>query len=411
MATSRLPFLYPNLLRSVKSCEPSTYRSIRYPPRCASVGLHTSQPYEQETVHQRYGPAAEPRMQPPPWPKDKSGSPPSKNPPKEVTKKESERDKEQSSSSSAAQSQEPTTSNQQQISQPEDKSSAPVISSPTNVAAELGTQGGPGNNYSDRSEAASSAESESAAAAQNPGSDSSADPLESIFRMPPPGKASESSESESSSPGSSSAESEQQKPPHISPPAYVHHFDTYTLVKELGKGGFTEEQSVQIMKGIRGLLADNLTMARDGLYSKSDFENETYLFRAACSELRNSLQTSRNAEIQAQRSRRAQLQHEADILSQRMNQELTGLNDNLKEMFNDQKIWTRESQRSLDTALQELNYQITVSLHSDGRSEVESLRWILTRRAALAIGISAGELLPFFCRGIFHYHALLFGRI
>ena len=64
-------------------------------------------------------------------------------------------------------------------------------------------------------------------------------------------------------------------------------------------------------------------------------------------------------------------------------------------MFNDQKIWTKELQRSLDTALQELNYQITVSLNSDGKSEVEGLRWILTRRAAIAIATSAGKFDPF----------------
>lgn len=39
--------------------------------------------------------------------------------------------------------------------------------------------------------------------------------------------------------------------------------------------------------------------------------------------------------------------------------------------------------------IQELNYKITVALNSDARSEIESLRWILTRRAAIAIGVSA----------------------
>jgi len=39
--------------------------------------------------------------------------------------------------------------------------------------------------------------------------------------------------------------------------------------------------------------------------------------------------------------------------------------------------------------IQELNYKITVALNSDARSEVEGLRWILTRRAAAAIIIAA----------------------
>lgn len=146
------------------------------------------------------------------------------------------------------------------------------------------------------------------------------------------------------------------------------------------------------MKAIRSILADNLELARASLTSKSDVENEQYLFKAACSELQQSLQTARNAEIQRQRSSRTQLQHEVDILSQRLNQELTGLKDDLKGMFNDHKMTTRELMRSLDTAIQELNYKITVNLNSDGKSEVEGLRWILTRRAASAVATSAGRI-------------------
>lgn len=39
--------------------------------------------------------------------------------------------------------------------------------------------------------------------------------------------------------------------------------------------------------------------------------------------------------------------------------------------------------------IQELNYKITIALNSDARSEIEGLRWVLTRRAAIAIGVSA----------------------
>lgn len=41
--------------------------------------------------------------------------------------------------------------------------------------------------------------------------------------------------------------------------------------------------------------------------------------------------------------------------------------------------------------IQELNYKITVLLNSDAKSEVEGLRWVLTRRAAIAIASMAGE--------------------
>lgn len=39
--------------------------------------------------------------------------------------------------------------------------------------------------------------------------------------------------------------------------------------------------------------------------------------------------------------------------------------------------------------IQELNYRITINLASDARSAVESLRWMLVRRAAITIALSA----------------------
>lgn len=339
-------------------------------------------------MHQRYGQASDPDSYTLPLSKDKPIPPPSESTPKEGSKPETSQDSHPKSSS--AQSQDSTSANTKQSSPSDDVASAASASeSPTNIGAELSSQKA---RDEPSSKAAPAAESEEALQKQL--IDLSADHLGSIFQVPEgEAKSSDSkySSSSSSSSDSSSSGSEHPKPPHISSPSYIHHFDTYGLVKDLGKGGFTDQQSIQMMKAIRDLLADNLIVAKKGLYSISDFENENYLFRAACSELRNSLQTSRNADIQAQRSRRAQLQHESDILSQRLNQELTGLNDNLKEMFNEQKIWTRELQRAVDTNIQELNYKITVSLHSDGRSTVEGLRWILTRRAVMAIATSACE--------------------
>ncbi len=63
-----------------------------------------------------------------------------------------------------------------------------------------------------------------------------------------------------------------EKPPHLEAPPYVHNFDTYTLVRDLEKGGFSAEQAITIMKSVRGLLAVNMDLARDGLVSKTDAE-------------------------------------------------------------------------------------------------------------------------------------------
>ncbi|QVM12641.1 hypothetical protein D8B26_007260 [Coccidioides posadasii str. Silveira] len=397
MATPRLPFLYPNLLRSVRSCEPTTHRSIRFPPAQRSVGFHSGPACEQQTYQQRYGPAAEPHLRPPPWSTGKGDILPPDN---SATKGEKQVNGSAQAQGSKGSSKQPGSSVPGTIasslpSSSSSSSSSDAVSVSSNVlSSELPTQG---KVDGDAGPADSEATAE-ASAQKDTDHDPDVDSLGSVFQMPDAASMASSSSSSSSPPAEStslthSPGSESNRPPHLSPPPYVHHFDTYSLVKDLGNGGFTDKQSVIIMKAIRGILADNLEVARNGLMSKSDFENETYLFRAACSELRNSIQTSRNAEIQAQRAQRAQLQHEVDILTQKMTQELSGLNDSLKEMFNDQKISTKELQRSQDTGIQELNYQITVSLNSDGKRVVESLRWILTRRAAVAIATSASMII------------------
>ena len=46
-----------------------------------------------------------------------------------------------------------------------------------------------------------------------------------------------------------------------------------------------------------------------------------------------------------------------------------------------------------ESSIQELNYKITVALNSESKSEVEGLRWLITRRAVLAIVCMAGMVL------------------
>ncbi|KAE8372828.1 hypothetical protein BDV26DRAFT_273300 [Aspergillus bertholletiae] len=382
MATPRLPFLYPNLMRTVRSCEPATHRSVRIPSRNGHAPFHTTRRWAQETYHRRYGPAAEANLPPPsrpkselnqpqvpqPAPKD-TNSPPNTAPPEKLPPQDTKSNTPEVSSQAKDQ-ETPEPSDKKQSDEPslheepasESHDVEPLSASPTENAEE------PHEELHDMRDE----------------SPNRPDPLDDVLHMPSP-----------SSYLMPSGTAPSETKPHLTPPPYIHHFDTFSLVRDLTKGGFTEDQSVTIMKAVRNILHNNLDMARQNLTSKSDVENESYLFKAACSELQSSLQTARNSEMQRQRASRTQLQHEADILSQRTNQELAGLKDDIKAMFNDHNMTMREQQRSTDTSVQELNYKITVSLNSDGKSEIEGLRWILTRRAAFAIAASAFMIISF----------------
>ncbi|PHH74766.1 hypothetical protein CDD83_4498 [Cordyceps sp. RAO-2017] len=180
-------------------------------------------------------------------------------------------------------------------------------------------------------------------------------------------------------------ERESAQHPSMSPPPYVHHFDSYSLVKQLQEGGYSQEQATTAMKAIRTLLAQNLDVAQQSLVSKSDVENETYLFTAACSELSAEIKNNRRLRDEQMRQQRTHLQHEVDILTQSLNQELLTLTDNVRGMFNDRKMTVREEHKAVESAIQKINYKMSILLSSDCKSEIEGVRWILIRRSVLGI--------------------------
>lgn len=85
------------------------------------------------------------------------------------------------------------------------------------------------------------------------------------------------------------------------------------------------------------------------------------------------------------RGERTLLQHEVDILAQRITADTGNLKDELKGMFDDRKMAVRMERREVDNKIQELNYRITSHLNSEVRTEAEGLRWVLVRRAVTAL--------------------------
>ena len=75
------------------------------------------------------------------------------------------------------------------------------------------------------------------------------------------------------------------------------------------------------------------------------------MFRAACSELKTEVQNIRRVNDETMRRERTLLQHEVDILNQKLNQELLTLKDELKGMFDDRKMTVRTEQRAMESGV------------------------------------------------------------
>ena len=226
-----------------------------YPKRCnrrptdQRAGISTSANHRHETYAQRYGTAAEPQPAPPPG----SSMPPKPQDEKSLadaiekevkapTKQESQK-KPAASASSAGSPEPPKQPAKDKKNNNRDEAINTTLRDPSKRAREL--------------DASESHPAQTADAVKSSEIAKKSKPLETVLEMGPPVE----------------EKPDEHKAPHLQAPPYVHHFDTFTLVKDLERGGFSEDQSVTIMKAVRGLLAVNLDVAKESLVSKSDVEN------------------------------------------------------------------------------------------------------------------------------------------
>ncbi|KAK3670931.1 hypothetical protein LTR78_009209 [Recurvomyces mirabilis] len=365
MAAPRLPFLWPMLYRAAESQSPEI-RIVRAAARYRAYHA-TPRRKQQETVGQRYGPANEP----PPHLGGGKGLGPSVKQYTEAQPKlpkigqELQKDGEQEVKHEQAETVEMETADRLEPATVDGATARPPRGDPMLDAADPSkVEEGAPNQYGDK-------------------------PIKSLLdSVPNPAKAQQTPSKSEELPGHRFDEhSPPIKAPHIEAPRYVHHFDTFGLVKRLEDSGWTNEHAITAMKAVRLNLADNMELAKEALVSKSMIENESCLFKAACAELKTEVTARRQAEQEKMRTERTQLQHEVDILSQRVGQEAGVLKDDLKGMFDDRKMATRNEQRHMEAKIQQLNYKITVELQADARSDVEGLRWVLTRRLIMFLGV------------------------
>ncbi|KAG2180045.1 hypothetical protein INT43_003832 [Umbelopsis isabellina] len=153
-----------------------------------------------------------------------------------------------------------------------------------------------------------------------------------------------------------------------------HHFDTYKLLRSLEHQGFTRGQAEVIMKGIKFKLRQSTASLRQTMLTTSDLENETYLFKAALTELRTEVQVLRRNDTQTLQSEASLITREVDALAQRLSEDIGNMKSEISLDMNNRKNDVREEQKAIDMRIQEINNKFTISL-GDVRTDLEAVRW------------------------------------
>lgn len=162
-------------------------------------------------------------------------------------------------------------------------------------------------------------------------------------------------------------------------------FDSHAVFKEFQKAGFTDRQSMALMKYNYVILESKLKWLHSNYSPKVDLENEAYLFHAAHSELLFETTNSREKSLMDLTNAMIILKRAFNSLEDESSAQIKLNDDIIKMEINQFKHENNLHQRLLNLKNSDLNSRILSEIVSGLKSEIESFRWELTRAGILCI--------------------------
>ncbi|KAJ2793159.1 hypothetical protein H4S07_007139 [Coemansia furcata] len=124
------------------------------------------------------------------------------------------------------------------------------------------------------------------------------------------------------------------------------------------------------------------------MLTKSDLENDAYLFRAALAELRVEMQMTRKSEQSLLESQAAGISREIESLFQRTNDQIANLRSDIEIEMNNHKHDTRLAMKGMDMELHELatKYQMRMG---EMKTDIEAVKLGSIRRGLITVVLTA----------------------
>lgn len=166
-------------------------------------------------------------------------------------------------------------------------------------------------------------------------------------------------------------------------------FDSYQVVQDFQSSGFTEEESLLLMKYTYLKLKEKLEWLNQTYAPKVEMENEAYLFEAAHSELMFEVTNSREISLMNLTNGMIILKRAFNNLEDETSGQIKLNDDIIKMELNQFKHENNLHQKSLNLKNSDLNSRIVSDMVSGLKSEIEKFRWQITRAGIVSIMLMA----------------------
>ena len=168
--------------------------------------------------------------------------------------------------------------------------------------------------------------------------------------------------------------------PQGSPRFDRHDFDTQKIAKMLETNGdFTRKQSVILMLLIRSHVQNLVTTLQRNMLSRQDLDNESYLFKAALSELRTESQILQRNDASTLRAEQETVSRDLNSLENRIKEEVGLLKSDIQIDFNTRKFEVSQDHKTTELRIREVNDKAIIILNKI-RTEMEAMKMTVITR-------------------------------
>ncbi|KAJ2487528.1 hypothetical protein IWW37_005207 [Coemansia sp. RSA 2050] len=160
------------------------------------------------------------------------------------------------------------------------------------------------------------------------------------------------------------------------------------MVNGLIQSGFTRGQATAVMAMVRGRVEARVGDVRGAMLTKSDLENDAYLFRAALQELRMEMQMTRKNDQSLLESQSAGVSREIESLFQKTNDQIANLRSDITIEVNNHRHDSGLVMKGMDMELHELatKYQM---LMGEMKTDIEAIKLGSIRRGLITVVLTA----------------------
>lgn len=161
--------------------------------------------------------------------------------------------------------------------------------------------------------------------------------------------------------------------------------NTYAVYTELVDAGFSPQEANSVLDLVITQLNQKLRTLVDKHTTLGEAENEQYLFESALEELRVDIAYSRQEHINELLSLINILERDFHVILNELDSSFISMRNDSQVAINDQKSENTLMLKRIILKIQETNHKITTELNLPIKSEIESLRWHLSRWGLILI--------------------------